>query len=395
MVYCLGSLWVMSMITEDEILKYGQGNEKIFYGIEKRIMEDIVRRIKKTEKITSTADYQLNVLIDLGYSSEDIKKELTEALGKSEEYINKLYESVLTEEYVRNKAVYDAKGVEFIPFEENPTIKNILEGVMAQTGGTMNNLTQTMGFVVNVDGKSKFMLLSEYYRRKMDEIVMDIATGSFDYNTTLKKAIKEMTNSGVRWIDYNSGWHNRITVASRRAVMTGLSQIAQGVNDYNADRLDTNYFEVTAHSGARPSHAIWQGKVYTKEELYSVCGLGTVTGLLGANCYHLYYPFFKGLSVRAYTDAQLKEYRRNDTHFYNGKEISQYEASQIMRKKETDMRAQREKIHLMKIGGADKDAIMIERSAYYVQLHNYKFIADMFDLRPKMDRVYIDGLGRV
>lgn len=97
-----------------------------------------------------------------------------------------------------------------------------------------------------------------------------------------------MTNSGVRWIEYESGWHNRITVAARGAVMTGVSQLTGKISEMNAEKLGTEYFEIDWHAGARPSHAEWQGKVWSKEELVTVCGLGTVTGLNGANCYHTY-----------------------------------------------------------------------------------------------------------
>ena len=102
-----------------------------------------------------------------------------------------------------------------------------------------------------------------------------------------------MTNSGLRVVDYASGHTNRVDVAARRAVMTGLSQITGKINEQNANDLDTEYFEVTWHEGARPDHRKWQGKVYSRKELESVCGLGSVTGLCGANCRHEYYPFVK------------------------------------------------------------------------------------------------------
>ena len=114
-----------------------------------------------------------------------------------------------------------------------------------------------------------------------------------------------MTNSGLRTVDYASGHSNRVTAAARRAVSTGLNQVVGKINEENAEKLGTNYFEVSWHSGARPSHQVWQGRVYSKEELESVCGLGTVTGLCGANCYHSYSPFTPGITPRTYTDEQL------------------------------------------------------------------------------------------
>jgi len=125
------------------------------------------------------------------------------------------------------------------------------------------------------------------------------------------------------------------------------------MNEDNAKELGTDYFEVTWHSGARPSHQEWQGKVYSKKELETICGLGTVTGLCGANCYHDYYPFIPGISERSYTDEELAQMNaeENKPVKYGDKEYTKYEALQRQRKLETAMRAQRQKIHLLEEAG--------------------------------------------
>ncbi len=110
---------------------------------------------------------------------------------------------------------------------------------------------------------------------------MDIVSGAFDYNSVLRRVVAQLTNSGLRQIDYASGHANRVDVAARRAVMTGITQLTGEISDMNAATLGTNYFEVAWHAGARPTHQVWQGKVYSREELVTVCGLGTVTGLEG------------------------------------------------------------------------------------------------------------------
>lgn len=102
------------------------------------------------------------------------------------------------------------------------------------------------------------------YGRSLDKGMMDITSGMFDYNTVLKRTVKEMTNSGLRFIDYSSGWHNRVEVAARRAIMTGFNQVVAQVNESNAEKLGTEYFEISYHTGARPTHQTWQGRVYKK-----------------------------------------------------------------------------------------------------------------------------------
>ena len=186
-------------------------------------------------------------------------------------------------------------------------------------------------------------------------------------------------------------------MAARRAVMTGVSQLTGKISDMNADKLGTEHFEVAWHSGARPSHAVWQGKVWSKKELVTVCGLGTGPGLLGWNCYHEYYPFVKGISERNWTDEWLTEQNRkeNTPKTFNGKEYTLYEAKQQQRKMETAMRAQREKVVLLKQGDADPDDVMLARAKYQGQLNEYSRFCRKMGLTEERERIYYDMRGRV
>lgn len=379
------------MLTESQIERYGYGNERIFCDLENQLMEDIVRRIKKTGEITSTADYQIMQLKALGLSNDEITDQIKKALNASDEYVDELYREAMKNEWYDAKDIYAGMGQTYVKFEDNAFIQNLIGGAFMQTSGEMVNMTGTMGFVVGGNAVE----LSKFYQDTMDNAISLIMGGGFDYNTVLKKAINQMTNSGIRWINYESGWHNRITVAARRSVMTGLSQMTRGITEDTAKRLNTDTFEVSAHAGARPDHAKWQGKIFTKKQLYEICGLGTVTGLLGANCYHTYYPYIKGISKRAYKDDQLNAWRNDTPKMYKGKEYTQYQAQQRMRQMETNMRAQRQTINLLKLGGADKETIAEERIKYRIQMQQYKDIAKFFGLKEQKERIYLDGLGRV
>lgn len=230
-----------------------------------------------------------------------------------------------------------------------------------------------------------------------DAACMNIVSGAFDYNSVLRRVVTQLTNSGLRQIDYASGRANRIDVAARRAIMTGVSQITGKITDYNAEKLGADHFEVAWHSGARPTHAVWQGKVWTREQLVNVCGLGSATGLLGINCYHEYYPFFPGISERNWTDEWLEEQNRkeNTPKTFNGKEYTLYEAKQRQRQMETCMRAQREKVELLKTGGADPDDVMLARAKYQGQLNEYSRFCKKMSLTEERERIYYDMRGRI
>lgn len=369
-----------------------------YQDLELRIMQDIVRRIKKTGEITSTADWQINRLLILGYSSEDIENEIKATLSASYSEMFELYDKVIDWEYVRNKDIYEQINAEYIPFEENEQLKQITDAIVQQSLEDLENVTNSLGFYLDYgDGKKIITPLSQVYTNYLDSACFDIVTGSFDYNTVLRRVVTQLTNSGLRQIEYASGRTNRVDVAARRAVMTAVSQITGKISEYNAKKLGTEYFEVEWHAGARPTHSVWQGRIWTEEQLHSVCGLGTVTGLLGANCYHTYYPFIKGISERNWPDDWLEEQnqKENDPKEFCGKEYTLYEAKQRQRQMETAMRAQREKVCLLQHGGADPNEVILQKAKYQGQLNEYSRFCRKMSLTEERERIYLDMRGKV
>lgn len=371
--------------------------ESVWMDAEDRIMEDIVRRIKKTGEITSTADYQINRLIELGKSTEEVEQILKDALGASYPEMYELYDEVANWQYVRNKDIYLQINGNFTPPEDNEWLKQISEAVKKQTKDALENLSQSYGFTVMMGNKRVFTPFAQYYQQYVDAAIMDVVSGGFDYNTVIRRVVTQMTNSGLRTVGYASGYSSRVPVAARRAVLTGIAQITGKVAEQNAALLGTDYYEVDWHSGARPDHRVWQGKVYSYKQLIDVCGLGTVTGLHGANCYHDYYPFIPGVSERLYTDEWLEEQNQKEsqTKTWMGKEYDAYGRTQKQRQMETAMRAQRQKVDLLKEAGADKEEITLARCKYQAQLDEYKRFCKKMGLQEQRERVYADMRGRI
>lgn len=386
------------MLKASEIERVSMVLDKPLRDLEMQIMEDIVRRIKINGEITRSADWQIYRLHELGMSKREIKKAIADNLDLSKAEIKELYNDILQKGYEWDDSIYKTKGKARIPLEENEGLQRLLSAVSEQTSGELKNISQSLGFAVKQpDGKLKFTQAADFYQQNLDNAIMGIASGAFDYNTVIKKVISDMTNSGLRTVDYATGWSNRADVAARRSVMTGLSQLTAKMNEDNAKELGTDYFEVTWHSGARPSHQEWQGKVYSKKELETICGLGTVTGLCGANCYHDYYPFIPGISERSYTDEELAQMNaeENKPVKYGDKEYTKYEALQRQRKLETAMRAQRQKIHLLEEAGADEEDIINARCRYRGTSQEYTRFSKAMGLPQQRERVTADGLGNI
>lgn len=383
------------MMTQGELEKIPLSFQRHMSDLENRIMADLVERLKANREITSTADWQINRLKQLGLSNSYIKQQIKEAAGLNDAEIDKLYGDTVKESYIRNRDLYQKMGKEIIPFEKNRELQELLAAVKAQTAEQMHNITGSLGFAIrDPDGKIIHSPLKKFYQDTLDAAMFDMATGTFDYNTVLNRTIQTMTNSGLRSIDYDSGRSYRVDTAARMCISTGFNQVQAKINEQVAKDLKTDYFEVSWHGGARPSHQVWQGRVYSKSELGSVCGLGSPGGLCGVHCYHSYNAFIPGVSTRVYTDAQLDQMNReeNTPKTYKGKEYTTYEALQEQRKIERLMRKQRQDIRLTKKGDADALAL---QAKYRGTMDEYVKFSKKMKLPEQRERIFQDGLGNM
>ncbi len=383
------------MFTPTEIEALPSAMEQLYRSLQLNIMSDLTERLKANgEEITSAADWQINRLYELGVSKDEIDSLIQSTLDVSNDEIDRIYDEVVKSGYARNEELYTSKGKEYIPYAENKQLQQLVKAVINQTKSEYRNITGSLGFAVkNADNTLSFTPLADFYQRTLDNGLMQIASGAVDYNTVLKKAVKAMTDSGLRTVDYASGWSNRVDVAARRALMTGFNQVVAKVNEDNAEQLGTEYFEVSYHRGARPTHQVWQGRVYSKKELETVCGLGTATGLCGANCYHSYSPFIKGIDTPTYSEEELDRMNEeeNTQKEYNGKTYTAYEAQQRQRRLETAMRADRQKIELLTQGGADDDTITGAKVRYFQRQDEYVKFSKAMGLPEQWERVTVNG----
>lgn len=383
------------MFTPSEIEALPSAMEQLYRSLQLNIMSDLTERLKANgEEITSAADWQINRLYELGVSKDEIDSLIQSTLNASDDEIDRIYNEVVQSGYARNEELYTGKGKEYIPYAENKQLQQLVKAVKNQTKSEYRNITGSLGFAVrNSDNTVSFTPLAKFYQDTLDNGLMQIASGAVDYNTVLKRAVKAMTDSGLRTVDYASGWSNRVDVAARRALMTGFNQVVAKVNEDNAEQLGTEYFEVSYHRGARPTHQVWQGRVYSKKELETVCGLGTVTGLCGANCYHSYSPFIKGIDTPTYSEEELDRMNEDENapKEYNGKEYTAYEAQQKQRQLETAMRADRQKIELLTQGGADDDTITGAKVRYFQRQDEYVKFSKAMGLPEQWERITVDG----
>lgn len=250
----------------EELEKLPKPLERTMTSLELGIMAEIVERIKEVAQITPVTDWLLNRLSAIGMSKARMKRMIQEGIQKANLQVDDIFTAAAQSDYIRNRELYEAAGADYLPYKENEWLRQVVDAVRRQTKDTLRpfeNITQTTGFNVRMSGgKRVFTPLSEYLERSLDKAMMGIATGAQTYSQAIGDVIDEMTVSGVRVVDYASGRSDRIEVAARRAVMTGMAQMTAKIAEKNMEELGTEYVEVDWHMGSRPSHMVWQGKVF-------------------------------------------------------------------------------------------------------------------------------------
>lgn len=249
-------------LTSEELEEMPKAIQSAFSDLELKIIEDLVGRIKKNNEITGTGEWDIFQLIRMGESKKVIKNYVAKTLKLTYSEIENIFGDVFETGYNRDNALYMAAGADFIAYKDNKPLQQYIGAVKEQTKGTYKNITNTMGFVRQRQGTKTWVPLTKYYKDTLSRAVFEITSGAFSYNQVIKRTINEMTNSGLRTIDYASGRTSRIEVAAMRAIRTAITQVTAKVTEQNMEKLHTDYVEVSWHATARPTHQVWQGRVF-------------------------------------------------------------------------------------------------------------------------------------
>lgn len=320
--------------------------------VEDEILQDVARRIGKMGTLTETANWQLWRYQQTEAVRENVVKLLAKYSGKSESTIRRLLKEAANEAMEREDAIYYHYGLEPTPFEESAALNNLLNAGARQTCGTWRNLTATTANTV-----------SGAFERTLDVAWGKVATGAFDYKTAVKQAVDSLADE-MPEITYPSGHTDSLEVAARRAVLTGVNQTAGKLQEARMDEMNVEFVETSAHGGARPSHAEWQGRRFHRggavdylgkhyPDFEQATGYGTGAGLCGWNCRHTFFAVFPELGdPPTWTEESLQELNARNIE-YNGKLYTQYEVNQMQRARERNVRKWKKRYLAESAAGSD------------------------------------------
>lgn len=305
------------------------------------VLADIARRLLKTGKISATAAWQAQRLIESGEVFNSVIKKVSKLTGVTQQSLKVSMREAGVKSLKWDNRILEAAGVSPVNTKLSWAMQQVLREGLLKTNNTLRNL------VLTTANTSQIAFLEA-----SDLAYMQIAHGTFSYTEAIRNAIKTTAARGITVINYEkSGRVDQLDVAMRRAVLTGVSQTASAITWHNILDNDIDLIEVSAHIGARnkgdipENHEMWQGKIYSRKgnpkypDFVTTTGYGTIVGLAGVNCRHSFYPYFEGTD-RNYTAKTLEEYA-GKTVTYNGREMSFYQGTQIQRSIERKIRAKK------------------------------------------------------
>lgn len=370
----------------DDLLRDGpDALVELYRQAEDDILIDMARRIKEYDFFIPAARFQKAKLEAMGLVWQEILRRLSALTGRTQEELTALWRQAAALATQENLAVYRAGGVYDAGKLDRKALNDVLRGGLKQTAGMFRNLTQTTARAG-----------SYQFADALDRAWLQISSGAFDRQTAVRMAVHDLAEKGVCAARYRSGHADYLEVAVRRAIVTGLNQSTLRMQEALADQMGCDLVEVSAHSGARPSHAEWQGRIYSRSgkdkrypDFVESTGYGTGAGLGGWNCRHRWYPYVEG-TPRRMTDAQLEALDK-PAYKYRGQDMTAYQAEQKQRYFERQIRRwKREYLAARELGEDTAEAA--------AKLRTWRRALSGFlketGLKRRSERERVEGFGR-
>lgn len=311
----------------------------LYQQLEDDILSAVIRRILKMGYVSEASKHQLEVLQAAGLLYDDIVQLIADRTDACTAQVKALFEDAGVQTVEIDNSLHEAAGALPIDIRQDSSTRQILEAGYKKTLGTMQNLVSTTA----TQTQTAFI-------QTCDRIYMQVSSGAFSYQEAIMNALRALADTGAT-VSYPTGHTDRMDVAVRRCVLTGVSQTAAAVSLRQAEDAGCYLMEITAHSGARPDHAKWQGQLVTitgkdagkiidglRVFTLSEIGYGSGEGFKGWNCRHNWHAYYPGFSTPNYTPEELKKLDEPCIS-YNGKLYTEYEVSQMQRAQERRVRA--------------------------------------------------------
>lgn len=326
------------MLDPNYLLHISEGGEEIAEQLHSEIIRKMVYRIMirigrgEDYILTATDKWQIENLQQAGYLLEDIQKDIAKATKLQQTEIAEAMEDAGVKALDYDDKIYQSVGLSPTPLTQSPELIRLMQRNYEATFGEWNNFTRTMA----EEAQRNFIY-------QLDKAYNMVSTGALSYTEAVKDVVNSVISDGAT-VKYATGHEDTIETATLRAIRTGISQATAHIQIERMNEMDVDLVITSSHLGARPSHQIWQGKVFSRSgkseypPFEQSTGYGTVSGLCGANCRHSFSPFFEGM------DNPFEQYDSEENRKQYEKEQYQRTLERRIRDTKRDVMAKKEAV---------------------------------------------------
>ena len=338
-----------------------------------RVLKEIGKIIGMIGDLNPSEAYTMAQMLKYGESLDKIVKILSKNSQLTEIEIYKMLEHEAKTNLALKEIYFKAKQKDFIPYEENLPLQNLVREVALATVGTYRNISMTTGITFLDRNKNVITkpILQAYYQL-VDDAIMNVSLGKETFWQTMKEQLETIGNYGIQSIEYESGYHRRIDSALRMNLSDGLNELSQKQQELIGNQFDYDGYEISVHENPAEDHADVQGHIFTIEEYNKLNNFGEATDVNGKfidihnkygdfrqigtlNCYHEVFTIVIGVSKPRYTQKELNKINADNKKGFEfeGRHYTNYEGTQLQRKLELEIRKNEEERLILKAGGQD------------------------------------------
>ena len=403
-----------------------------------QLTEEIVRRIERVNTFTlkkigevlaeigdmpPARAYELAMILKYGGDYDKIVKELAKMTNLNEKEILDIFEKVAKKNLAFAQQFYEYSGMKYVPYEKNITLQEQVRAIAKITQDTYRNMSNSLGFVKIKNGRKVFTPLAQAYQEAIDDGVTALIQGKDSFNSVLNKTVRELSGSGIKTIEWDTGYHRRLDSSVRMNLRGALRDFSMTLQQQFGEEFGADGVEISVHENPAPDHAEVQGHQFSvnkydengnliergefeklqetgvakdyKDEVIDIhrkLKNGDLTDdyrpIGQLNCYHYIFNIVLGISKPQYTDKKLKEIndKNNKGFMLDGKHYTNYEGLQMQRKLETAIRRQKDRQIMAKASNDEETEQLATQKLTYLT-NKYFELSQKSGLPTKVNRL--------
>ena len=388
--------------------------DKRFQNYNTKVLEELGNVIKQFKDLTPSQAHKLAQQLKYNTAVKDLLNELSKISGLSVEDLKKVLERVAQDNLGFADVYYKSRGLETPLYNENKALQRLVSSVYKVSGAEFKNIAKSTGFrLLGDNGEPLLLDIDETYKYVIDKCVVAISQGKETYQQAMRSTMKQLSSSGVRKIEYESGYSRRLDTSIRQNILDSIRQVSNESQQLFGKEFDSDGIEVSVHLNPSPDHELVQGRQFSNEEFEKFQNDKRAIDYTGMvfepefeghdrrsisqyNCYHYIFSIVLGVSKPQYSDKQLQEIidNANKKTIFEGKEYTQYELTQLQRKIESAIREAKDTQILARASGDDE--LVLQSQTKITQLTTkYKQLCNISGLPNKLStRASVSGYKR-